>query len=225
MAPLAIMETRQLPTSLDYRTHACLAAVKNQGQCGNGWAYSAIGSLEFAWCKKYGTPVVLSEQQLVDFDTYDYGCNGGWYINAWNYLKNVAGGSIQQSLYSYTAKKNTLKFASSKTRANVGSYGNLPKLNAPNMQAALKTYGPISVAIAVTDSFANYASGVYTDTACGNVVDHAVVVVGYGKLNVIDYWIVRNSWGTGWGQSGYGFIQRGVNLCHIEEHAAFVTAA
>ncbi len=71
-----------------------------------------------------------------------------------------------------------------------------------------------------------YRSGVYTDKTCDTVgVNHGVVVVGYGALNGIDHWIVRNSWGTGWGQSGYILMQRGVNKCKIEGYPAFVVAA
>ncbi|EFX78291.1 hypothetical protein DAPPUDRAFT_320635 [Daphnia pulex] len=221
------METRALPTSLDYRTHACLAPVKNQGQCGSCWAFSAIAPLEFARCKKYGSLVTLSEQQLVDCDPYDKGCNGGWYTNAWYYIKNGALGSAKQSLYTYTATKNTCAFTSSMIGAKIASYGDLPALNSANMQAVLQAYGPLAVAITVVNSFYSYAGGVYNDVACDNPtigVNHGVVVVGWGTANGIDYWIVRNSWGPGWGQAGYVFIQRGVNKCKIEENPAVITA-
>lgn len=220
-------EDRQLPASLDYRTHKCLAAVKNQKSCGSCWAFTAIAPLEFSKCNLTGSPVVLSEQQLVDCDPYDRGCNGGWYTNAWAYIQNVATGSAQQSLYTYTATKAaTCQFTTSMTRAKVASFGYVQANNATAMQVALKKYGPLSVAIAVVTPFYSYASGVYTDTTCDTVrVNHGVVVVGYGALNGIDHWIVRNSWGTVWGQSGYILMQRGVNKCKIEGYPAYVVAA
>ncbi|EFX61853.1 hypothetical protein DAPPUDRAFT_8167, partial [Daphnia pulex] len=181
---------------LDYRGNACLSPVKNQAACGSCWAFSAITPLEFARCKKYGSLLALSEQQLVDCEPYDYGCGGGWYTNAWYYLQNVAGGSAKQSLYTYTATTNTCKFTSSMIGVKISSYTNLATLNAANMQLAVQTYGPISVAIAVVNSFFSYASGVFTDTTCDNVgVNHAVVIVGWGVTTTgIPYWIVRNSW-------------------------------
>ncbi|XP_046457569.1 ervatamin-B-like [Daphnia pulex] len=217
------VKDQTIPTSLDYRSNDCLPPVKNQGQCGSCWAFGAIAPIEFAQCKKYGSLVVLSEQQLIDCDPYDSGCGGGWYTNAWNYLQNVAGGSAQQSLYPYTGNGDSCKFTSSMIGARISAYGYLETPNAANMQAALQIYGPISVAITVVSSFQNYASGVYTDSACDNMnVNHAVVVVGWGTANGIDYWIVRNSWGTGWGQSGYILMERGVNRCQIESYPAAV---
>jgi C1A family cysteine protease len=82
------------------------------------------------------------------------------------------------------------------------------------------------------DAWLSNRSGVYSDPACiladENDIEHAVVIVGYGTTTATatvpatPYWIVRNSWGTGWGLSGYFFIKRGVNMCNIESWAAFV---
>ncbi|KAI9552850.1 hypothetical protein GHT06_020733 [Daphnia sinensis] len=213
---------RQLPASLDYRTDVCLASVKNQGSCGSCWAFTAISPLEFAQCKKSGTPVVLSEQQLVDCDTSNGDCNGGWYTTAWNYLKN---GCAQQSLYTYTATKNTCKYTSAMSASKVSSYGYVTSNSTAFMQAALQKYGPLAVAITVVDSLFSYKSGVYSDPTCVNRgVNHGVVVVGYGDLYGTPHWIVRNSWGSNWGSSGYVLMQRGVNMCNIELYpAAIVT--
>jgi len=213
---------RQLPTSLDYRTNVCLAAVKNQGSCGSCWAFTAIAPLEFAQCNKTRTSVILSEQQLVDCDLKNNGCNGGWYTSAWSYLK---GGSAKQSTYSYTAVKGTCKFSTSMIGSNVATYSYVASNSAPAMQSALVKYGPLSVAITVVNSFYSYKSGVYNDVACDNLsVNHGVVVVGWGNLSGMDYWIVRNSWGSGWGSSGYVLMQRGVNKCGIELYPAAVTS-
>ncbi|EFX61852.1 hypothetical protein DAPPUDRAFT_68588, partial [Daphnia pulex] len=194
-------------------------------QCGSCWAFAAITPLEFARCKKHGALRAISEQQLVDCEPYDYGCGGGWYTNAWYYLQYEAGGAAKRSLYPYTATDNTCAFSSSMIGAKISSYGDLPSFDAAYMQSVLQDYGPISVAIAVTDSFFSYASGVYTDVECDDpnaYVNHAVVVVGWGTDNGIDYWIVRNSWGTKWGSAGYILMERGVNKCKIEKYPATI---
>ncbi|KAI9558065.1 hypothetical protein GHT06_014818 [Daphnia sinensis] len=218
-------ESRQLPpTSLDYRYDMCLPPVKDQGQCGSCWAFSAITALEFAKCKKAGTAVVLSEQQLVDCDRTSSGCNGGWYVNAWNYAK-IAGGSAKKSSYEYTARVGTCRFSTWMVGAKVSSFGYVQPKNETAMQIALMKYGPLPVAMNVISSFYYYASGVYSDSACdGTTVNHGVVVVGWGELNGVKFWMVRNSWGTNWGLSGYFRIERGVNKCNIESYPAYVVA-
>ncbi|XP_057381191.1 uncharacterized protein LOC130703755 [Daphnia carinata] len=212
----------QLPDSLDYRNHNCMPAVKDQGQCGSCWAFAAITPLEFARCKKTNESVLLSEQQLVDCDPSNLGCSGGWYSSAWNYLQN---GSAKESFYPYTGQDMTCKFKTCMNRVKVASSGFLERNNPVSMQMALQLYGPISVAFTVTDSFYAYRSGIYNDPACDNKgVNHAVVVVGWGTQNEMDYWIVRNSWGNAWGDSGYFLMQRGVNKCNIENFAAAITS-
>ena len=71
-----------------------------------------------------------------------------------------------------------------------------------------------------------FSSGIYSDPTCtSQPVNHAIVAVGYGTLNGVDYWVVRNSWGAGWGIGGYALVKRGVNMCRIESYAAAVGAA
>ncbi|EFX63858.1 hypothetical protein DAPPUDRAFT_267532 [Daphnia pulex] len=222
---------------LDYRAGNCLTPVKDQGhQVINLFIYF-LSSLNKLRLGGVGVAVAgrllrllhssllnvrsmaLAEQQLVDCDNgYNRGCNGGLAIYAWKYLKTVAGGSAKQSFYPYTATSKTCKFNTSMIGAKISTFvAELPKLNATNMQSAIQTYGPIQA----------YRSGIYNDVACSSVktTNHAVVAVGWGKGNGIDYWIIRNSWGTGWGISGYiKMQQRGVNLCNIEQHPAAITA-
>ncbi|EFX87406.1 hypothetical protein DAPPUDRAFT_312323 [Daphnia pulex] len=223
--PVFDLQSRQLPPSLDYRFHSCLPAIRRQGQCGSCWAFTAITPLEFSKCNITKSPVMLSEQHLVDCDTSNNGCNGGWYMDAWNYLKSKSG-SAKRQLYTYTARKGACKFKSSMVGAQVSTYGYVQSKNTAAMQSALQQYGPLAVAINVINSFFSYGGGVYDDPACdGPDVNHAVVLVGWGNLNGVDFWVVRNSWGTGWGLSGYGRILRGVNRCNIESYPAFVKAA
>ncbi|XP_046647106.1 ervatamin-B-like [Daphnia pulicaria] len=220
------VESRDVSPTLDLRYDICLPEVKDQGQCGSCWAFAAVAPLEFAQCKKDSTRVVLSERQLVDCDRLDGGCNGGMYTNAWTYMQN-AGGSAKQTLYSpYNARQNFCKFRSSMVGAQVSTFDFLPANNPLAMQEAMEQHGLLAVAIAVVNSFMSFRGDVYDDNACDDVdVNHAVVVVGWGTLNGVDYWMVRNSWGTNWGLSGYIRIKRGVNKCGIESYPAYVVPA
>ncbi|EFX87410.1 hypothetical protein DAPPUDRAFT_312319 [Daphnia pulex] len=222
-------ENRALPTSLYYHNDTCMPPVKDQGGCGSCWAFAAVAPLEFAQCKnKTKSVVLLSEQQLVDCVQIAGSCTGGWYTDAWDYLI-AAKGSAKQSFYPYTGVQGTCKYCpgcACMIGAKVFTYGYVPSNNATAMQIALQKYGPLAVAIAAVNPFFSYSSGVYTDTTCDKAdLNHGVVVVGWGILSRVKYWIVRNSWGPGWGLKGYILIQRGVNKCKMELYPAYVVPA
>jgi cathepsin H len=89
---------------------------------------------------------------------------------------------------------------------------------------AVFEHGPVSIAYEVVSDFRDYKSGVYHSTLCNNTaedVNHAVLAVGYGTEGGLDYWLVKNSWGTSWGDNGYFKIQRGVNMCGVANCNAF----
>ncbi|XP_046458645.1 ervatamin-B-like [Daphnia pulex] len=219
------LQSRQLPSSLDYRFDPCMPEIKDQGYCGSCWAFTTITPLEFSQCKLTDSPVVLSEQHLVDCDNTNGGCNGGWYTSAWDYLQSNSG-AVKETLYPYNAKEAVCKFKTSMTGAQVASYDYVQSNNATAMQVALMEYGPLATALTVIESFFAYGAGVYDDLECdGQSVNHAVVIVGWGNQNGVDYWVGRNSWGTTWGTNGYFLIQRGVNKCGIENYPAYVAAA
>lgn len=230
MAPeMEVPSTRAIPASLDLRTDVCMSPIRNQASCGSCWAFTAIAPLEFSYCKAHGNVKVdLSEQQLVDCSTANSGCNGGWFTSAWSYL---TAGSVTEKLYPYVAIASKCKMTTSLTpTAKVASMYGYYRNNTTAMQTAMQTYGPLAVAIHVTSPFYNYKSGVYSDTTCdktGKTVNHGVVAVGWGTdtTTKLPYWIVRNSWGTGWGASGYILMKRGVNMCNIEYYPAAVKAA
>ncbi|XP_057379749.1 procathepsin L-like [Daphnia carinata] len=228
---------RALPTMIDYRRHRCMSPIKvDQGECGSCWTYAAILPIEFNRCRKTGNRVSLSEQMLIDCDPYNNACNGGDYTEAWRFIKEK-GGAVRSSDYPYvsgtTLKNGTCKFRSTSVAARVSSYDwTMPYPNETVSMAYLQSEGPLATSMKVPDSFYDYASGVYSDPACigadENDVDHAVVIVGYGTttatktLPATRFWIVRNSWGSGWGIGGYFLIKRGVNMCNIESWTAYV---
>ena len=197
------------PISLDWRKNGKVTDVKDQGQCGSCWSFSATGAMEGAWAITTDNLVSLSEQQLVDCSsTIEYGnhgCNGGLMDGAFNYA--IKNGMCSESEYTYNAKQGECQSCLEPAVSITACY-DVP----PNDQIALTeavANGPVSVAIeADTRTFQLYSSGVITSDACGTNLDHGVLVVGYGDETNIPYWLVKNSWGPSWGEQGYVKIQR-----------------
>ncbi|KAI9552851.1 hypothetical protein GHT06_020734 [Daphnia sinensis] len=216
------MEHNKFSIMLDYRGHICLPAVKDQGACGSCWAFGAVTPVEFAQCLIDGTPVRLSEQQVVDCDPTNYGCDVkviGCTFHIDRFLR------LSFDIEFFILQDETCKYDDSMRAATVSSYEYVRPNRPYAMRTALMNYGPLAVAVALVDSFFQYSRGVYTDPACDSSLplSHALVIVGWNTLNGIPHWICRNSWGSDWGRSGYIRIERGINLCDIEAHAAVVT--
>lgn len=209
-----------IPSSIDWRKKGAVTGVKNQKQCGSCWAFAATGALEAQYFRKTGTLVSLSEQNLVDC-TSSYGndgCNGGYPNNAFKYIKDH--GIDSEKSYPYQNRQNSCKFNPKKSAASSYGYGIIPKGNEQKMIEALATVGPLSIAIDNSHhSFKFYSSGIYNEPHCNpNKLEHAVLAVGYDK----DYYIIKNSWGTRWGENGYIRIARNRNnLCGVASLASY----
>jgi C1A family cysteine protease len=210
-----------LPSSFDARTKGWVPGVRNQGQCGSCWAFSVAAVLDANYAKKHGgSPPVLSEQQLVDCSPSDHGCNGGWPLNTFAYATK---GVELDSAYPYRAVTGTCRFDSSKVKAKVSKYGYTGKTVAA-MKQAVYDYGMISVAVNAA-KMQSYHGGVITASGCSTSINHAINVVGWGSSGSQEYWIVRNSWGTSWGESGYCRFVTGKNACGIETYPMYATVA
>jgi len=199
------------PNDIDWRQKGAVTPVKNQGQCGSCWALSATGAIE-GWAATSGKGLPsLSEQQLVDCagSVGNQGCNGGWPNKAIQYLAGK--GSCSESAYPYTARDGACKQCSATVRPNGVGTGSGEATLAGQLSAL-----PVSVCVDASGGFQSYRSGVFNGP-CGTSINHAILAVGYTS----QYWIVKNSWGTSWGSSGYIFMARGKNLCGINSNLAW----
>ncbi|XP_058122491.1 procathepsin L-like [Anopheles ziemanni] len=213
----------KLASNFDWRNRGAVTRVKNQGQCGSCWAFSATGALESQWFLQHRKLVELSEQNLMDCSTWNGGCDGG--IPSRAYQDIMAEGGINlESDYPYEEHQNDqCKFNRSAVAATVKGVYYIPRTEKALMQA-VAINGPISVAIEVLDSFHYYRSGVYYDPKCSSAgINHAVLVVGYGTASDgTEYWLVKNSWGEDWGDSGYIKMARNRNNnCGIASLAVY----
>jgi len=211
--------------TVDWRTDGYVTPVKNQGRCGSCWAFSATGSLEGQHYKKTGHLVSLSEQQLVDCSSANYGCKGGWVYKAFDYIKTHHG-IASESAYPYKGVKGHCHFHTNDAVATLTGWVHVRGGSETDLQAAVSQKGPISVAIDASHrGFQMYKHGVYHDSNCSpRNLNHAVLVVGYGQETGGKYWLVKNSWGRSWGNQGYiNMAKDRHNHCGIASQAYYPT--
>ncbi|CAF1246044.1 unnamed protein product [Adineta ricciae] len=209
----------------DWRTKGAVTPVKNQGQCGSSWAFSAIGSIEGVYAIKTGKLIPLSEQQLVDCSTTygNMGCGGGLMSTSFQYIQD-AGGLQANNTYPYNALDNNCTFDKSKAIVELCGYVNITSGSEAALQQAVATIGPVATAVdGGHTSFQLYDGGIYHEPDRSHTQpDHGIFVIGYGSESGKDYWLLKNSFDTTWGEKGYIIMIRNKNnQCAIASIASF----
>jgi KDEL-tailed cysteine endopeptidase len=206
-----------LPSSINWVEKGGVTPVKDQGQCGSCWSFSTTGALEGAYYVSTQKLLSFSEQQLVDCDSFknggkDHGCNGGLMDNAFSWIQKNEG-LCKEENYPYVSGTTKTAETCQKTCINednskISSFVDVPPSSDSDMMHAISKQ-PVSIAIqADQKEFQLYKSGVFTGP-CGTKLDHGVLVVGYGTLSGEDYYLVKNSWSSQWGDDGYIKLGRG----------------
>ncbi|KAF0687038.1 Aste57867_21199 [Aphanomyces stellatus] len=217
--PMAYEDLQLAGSGVDWSTNKCNPPVKNQGQCGSCWAFSTVGTAEMAHCITTGQLLDLSEQQLVSCATDNYGCDGGFPPNAIDYIHKT--GVCSTADYPYTSGTNgytgSCNNGCAKKQLSLGATQQTS--GETSLQTVLNAQPTTVVVEAGNPVWQNYKGGVVTHCPGGRS-DHAVIAVGYGTKDGVDFFKIKNSWGAQWGDSGYIYLQRGVGgkgMCNVAE--------
>lgn len=211
--------TKPQADTMDWRTKGCITPVKDQGQCGSCWAFSAVDAIEsFGKLNGSYSLEMLSSQQVNACDKVDGGCNGGNTETAYQYV-HQAGGIETEESYPYTSgggRTGICKFKAADIKVKITGYKSIAK-GEDNVHKGMDL-GPLSICVAA-EAFQTYNKGILK--ICPGGIDHCVQAVGYDDTN--NYWIVRNSWAEDWGEKGYIRLEQGKNICKIGNDATYPT--
>ena len=212
---------------IDWRDKGAVTPVKNQGMCGSCWAFSSTGSMEGINFINSGKLVSLSEEQLVNCDKTDHGCGGGLMDNAFKYVINNGGIDTEADFpyHAFSLWRTCPADKEGNHAVTITDYTDVPTKNKDALLQALSAQ-PVSIAIEADHFvFQNYRGGIITEDTCGDTLDHGVLAVGFDTTADTPYWIVKNSWGASWGESGY--VRLAINVtdtsgqCGLLEHPVY----
>jgi C1A family cysteine protease len=223
------------PSYVNWVEKGAVNPPKDQGICGSCWTFGTIGSIEGAWAVKTGKLLSLSEQQLVDCawtpwndpDSANLGCDGGYAAAAMQWAVDNGGLATEMS-YPYLMQDHWCQAGDVSSGVQLRGYVNVTQADESALMDAVANIGPVAIAIdAMYPSLTFYQSGVYSDPNCKSdldSLDHEVLAVGYGTTSGgQDYWLIKNSWSTHWGDSGYVYMLRGQNMCGVASQATYPT--
>ena len=212
---------------IDWRDKGAVTPVKNQGMCGSCWAFSSTGSMEGINFINSGKLISLSEEQLVNCDKTDHGCGGGLMDNAFKYVINNGGIDTEADFpyHAFSLWRTCPADKEGNHAVTITDYTDVPTKNKDALLQALSAQ-PVSIAIEADHFvFQNYRGGIITEDTCGDTLDHGVLAVGFDTTADTPYWIVKNSWGASWGESGY--VRLAINVtdtsgqCGLLEHPVY----
>lgn len=221
LTPKRLLE--DIPSELDWRTKGAVTPVKDQGNCGSCWIFSAVGVIEGINAISTGELKAFSEQQILDcykWPPFADGCNGGHEYLAMQYVMSN-GGIMLEDDYPYIAMDppDHCTFDESKAVGTVSAVNGVYEAGRTDWRDQMKqaiAQGPVTVTLdASKDAFMNYGSGIISYAECDfddedDDINHALVAVGYGSENGMDYWIVKNSWTADWGEDGFVRLEQGI---------------
>lgn len=201
----------------------------DQSVCGSCWSFGTIGHIESAFFLHNGGNLVrLSQQALIDC-SWGYGnngCDGGEDYRAYNWIMEMKGVPTEEEYGPYLGQDSYCHVNNVTLIAPIKGYVNVTSNDTDAFKLALIKHGPLSIAIdASPRTFSFYSHGIYYDETCKNGIDdldHAVLAVGYGTINQEDYWLVKNSWSTYWGNDGYILIAAKDNNCGVMTTPTYV---
>jgi len=226
-----VRSTRTVPATFDSRQQwpGCVGAIRNQEDCGSCWAFAATESLADRFCiaSNGKVNVTFSPQWLLACFENEFACGGGYLDTTWEDLVSI--GVCTETCYAYMGSGSTCPSTCNdgstitiyKSENAYSVYESDYAANVVAIQQEIMANGPVEIAFWVFSDFMSYESGVYMLTPGATMVGgHAVKIIGWGTLNGVDYWLVANSWGTGWGLDGHFMIRRGTDECSFEDEVA-----
>ncbi|OTF73053.1 Group 1 mite allergen-like protein (Cysteine protease) [Euroglyphus maynei] len=223
-----IRKSRRLPNSFDWREKNAVTSVKNQGQCGSCWAFATVGSIESAYVIHNNVnkdQIDLSEQEIVSC-ARSRGCQGGASVISFDFVRRY--GLTSERNMPYQARDGNGCRRAPPPVAKIRNYCVRSKIRYSNslsteylkdddIRNALVAFGPLYVAVNADRLSKNYRGGIINDRSCSTQVNHAILLVGYTSRA----WILKNSWGSSWGERGYFRLARGQNMCGINTEIAY----
>ncbi|XP_020087908.1 fruit bromelain-like [Ananas comosus] len=214
-----------VPKSIDWRDHGAVTEVKQQGTCESCWAFTAIATVEGIYKIKKGSLIPLSEQEVLDCSV-SYGCKGGgWVHKGYDFIISNKGVATEAS-YPYKEVQGNCASNIVPNAASITGYKFLPRSESKLMNAVSQQ--PVAAAVEADKKFQLYTGGIYKGP-CGVMINHAITVIGYGADNSTGdkYWIIKNSWGTNWGENGFMRLEKDVasksGLCGLTKQLVYPT--
>ena len=219
-ADLSMYRVEDLARTFDWRNVPNrVTPVKDQGLCDSSWAFSAVENIESVWAIEKRSLVNLSVQQILDCDVLSHGCSGGGTIeDAFDYVFRI-GGLEREENYRYVAKDQQCSPDPFNPYASIDGFERVPIPNDTAMMLYLYNNAPLSMCLDAT-SWQFYRGGVMTNR-CGVSLNHCVLITGYDSTltRSAPNWIVRNSWGTNWGENGYIYLDMSDGECGFATEA------